>query len=316
MLIRPAQREYRTWALDSRRWTPYEPRSDDIVIATAPKCGTTWMQRIVSLLVFQDTKPRPLTAVSPWIEARFRLTTDEVHANIKAQTHRRFLKTHLPVDGLPLYDEVRYIHVARDGRDALMSMHNHYTGFSEDQLKQFDRIGLEDPVIGRAYPRIPRDPAEYFRQWISTPVVPGESDGLPAPSLFDLEAGYWAERQRSNVLLVHYNDLKRDLDGEMRRVASFLAIQTDEKVWPALVAAAEFEAMRKAGAELMPQTKTMFEEGSNRFFYKALNGRWRGVLTDDDLILYDAKVKAKLSPALAAWLENGRSSGDLVGTVA
>lgn len=33
---------------------------------------------------------------------------------IEAQTHRRFLKSHLPMDALPIYDEVRYIHVARD----------------------------------------------------------------------------------------------------------------------------------------------------------------------------------------------------------
>ena len=104
MLIRPAQREYRTWSLDSRRWGPYTPRPDDIVIATAPKCGTTWTQQIVGSLVFQDAKPRSIPVVSPWIDARFRGTTAEVHANIEAQTHRRFLKSHLPVDGLPLHD--------------------------------------------------------------------------------------------------------------------------------------------------------------------------------------------------------------------
>ena len=49
---------------------------------------------------------------------------------------------------MPLYDEIRYIHVARDGRDAALSMHNHATGFSEDQLQEFDRIGLNDPTIG------------------------------------------------------------------------------------------------------------------------------------------------------------------------
>ncbi|HEY2356098.1 MAG TPA: sulfotransferase domain-containing protein [Phenylobacterium sp.] len=306
MLVRPPQREYRTWSLDSRRWANYVARADDIVIATAPKCGTTWTQQIVGSLIFQDAQPRPIPTVSPWIDARFRGFSEQVFANLEAQTHRRFIKTHLPFDGLPLHDEVRYIHVARDGRDALMSMHNHFTGYSQEQYDNFDSIGLEDPVVGRPYPRFPADPAEFFRLWISTPAVPGHTEGTPSPSFFELEARYWAERGRANVLLVHYNDLKADLDGEMRRIAAFLDIAIDEAVWPSLVAAASFASMRAAGEELMPQTKTMFPEGSHRFFNKGVNGRWREALTEDDLALYDAKVRQKLSPALAAWLEGGR----------
>ena len=227
-------------------------------------------------------------------------------ANLENQTHRRYIKTHLPVQGLPLYDEVRYIHTARDGRDALMSMHNHFTGYSPTQFENFDRIGLEDPTIGRPYPRFPSNPAEFFRIWISTPAVAGDSEGTPSPSFFDLEVGYWAARRRPNVLLVHYNDLKADLDGEMRRIAAFLDIAVDEAVWPSLVAAAGFEAMRAAGDELMPQTRGMFVEGSQRFFNKGVNGRWRDVLTDADLTLYADKAHQKFSPNLAAWLEGGR----------
>jgi len=187
-----------------------------------------------------------------------------------------------------------------------MSMHNHFTAFSEAALQQFDRIGLEDPQIGKPFPRCPADPAEYFRAWISTPTVAGQEDGPQAPSFFDLEAGYWAERRRSNFLLVHYNDLKRDLGGEMRRIASFLDEHIDEQLWPSLVAAADFKAMRAAGADLMPQINTMFREGAERFFHKGVNGRWRDILTSDDLAAYDAKVRAKLTPGLANWLENGR----------
>lgn len=311
MLIRPSKREYRTWTLDSRRWADYVPRADDIVVATAPKCGTTWTQQIVSSLVFQDARPRPIPKVSPWIDARFKGFSDKVFAHLDAQTHRRFIKTHLPVDGLPLFDQVRYIHVARDGRDALMSMHNHFTGFSQAQYEDFDRIGLDDPMIGRPYPRFPKDPAEYFRLWISTPVVPGETEGTPSPSFFDLEVGYWAERRRPNFLLVHYSDLKANLDEEMRRISAFLDIAVDETIWPSLVAAASFESMQAAGDDLMPQVKALFAEGSKRFFNKGTNGRWRDVLTDEDLALYQAKAREKFSPSLAAWLEGGRrNAGD------
>jgi aryl sulfotransferase len=305
-MIRPPLREYRTWASDSRRWESYRPRRGDIIIAAASKSGTTWMQQIVSSLVFCDALARPLSHVSPWIDARFRGSADHTLGILAAQTHRRFLKTHLPVDGLPLYDEVLYIHVARDGRDALMSAHNHLTGLSDAQLAQFDQIGLGDPAIGKPFPRIPAEPAAYFRLWITTPAIAGQGDGLPHPSYFDTEVGYWAERKRPNFLFVHYSDLLADRAGEMRRIASFLDITIAERLWPALVRAAGFDVMRTAGEQLMPSAAVRFKEGARRFFNQGANGRWRGVLGDGDLALYHARVREKFTPGLARWLEGGR----------
>jgi aryl sulfotransferase len=306
MLVRSALREYRTWVVDSRYWSGYVPRDDDIIIATAPKCGTTWMQQIVSSLVFGDANVRPLPMVSPWVEARFRYTAEEMRQALASLQHRRFLKTHLPIDGLPLYDDVKYIHVGRDGRDAALSMHNHSSGFSEAQIALFDAIGRDDPVVGGPYQRPPPDPVQFFRRWVATKVTPGPVNGPPNPFFFDVEVGYWAERKRSNVLLVHYADLSVDLEGEMRRIADFLGISIDEHLWPTLVQAARFEAMRTAGDELMPFTKAMFTDGSRRFFNKGINSRWREVFTEDDLTLYEARVRELLTPGLASWLEGGR----------
>lgn len=308
MKIRDPLREYRTWSLDSRRWADYEPRPDDIMICTYPKTGTTWMQRIVSLLVFQDTAPHPIPLVSPWFDARFLKSIEEMREIAARQTHRRFLKTHIAADGMPWHDEVRYIVVTRDGRDTVLSMHNHFSSFTADQLANFDRIGLEDPTIARPYPRLPADPAAYFRQWISMHAIAGESDGLPVGSFFGFQASYWAERLLPNVLMVHYADLLADLDGEMRRVAAFLDIPVDEVLWPSLVRAADFSSMQKDGDQLMPLTRAMFAEGSRRFFNKGTNGRWQGVLTEDDLALYEAKVTEKFTPGLRAWVEGGRAA--------
>jgi aryl sulfotransferase len=129
--------------------------------------------------------------------------------------------------------------------------------------------------------------------------------GPPGPFFFDLEAGYWAERKRSNILLVHYDDLSNDLETEMRRIADFLEIEIGEDLWPSLVQAARFAAMQAAGDELMPQTRAMFAEGSKRFFNKGVNGRWRAVLTDEDLALYDAKVRECLSRGLGGLARRG-----------
>ncbi len=185
-------------------------------------------------------------------------------------------------------------------------MHNHFTGFSEKLLRQFDEIGLQDETIREPYPRFPRDPAEYFRRWITTPAVAGQADGTPYPSFFDLEVGYWAERWRPNFLMVHYSDLLRDLSGEMQKIATFLNVPIDERVWSSLVKAAEFGQMQSAGDVLMPHLTNVLVEGSRRFFNKGTNGRWHEVLSATEDAAYGAKVREKFTPGLSAWIARGR----------
>lgn len=117
---------------------------------------------------------------------------------------------------------------------------------------------------------------------------------------------YWEARDEPNVLLVHYNDLKKDLEGEMRRIADFLDIEVDEDLWPKLVEAAKFEAMKANVETLMPEAAVTRKGGGNSFLHKGTNGRWRGIVDQEDLDLYDAKVKEEVSPELAQWNEFGR----------
>jgi aryl sulfotransferase len=89
MLNREPIRVVRNFTCDSRRWSGYKPREGDVIIATAPKVGTTWMQQIVKLLIFQSPEPQPLGELSPWIDCRFRQPIEEVLPRIEAQVHRR-----------------------------------------------------------------------------------------------------------------------------------------------------------------------------------------------------------------------------------
>jgi aryl sulfotransferase len=305
MLARPALREYCTWTLDSRRLDTYRPRPGDIFICTYPKCGTTWMQHLVSMLVFQSPEPRSIHDVSLWPDTPIRGPIEQVMAKLDAQQHRRFIKAHLPLDGLPLYDEAKYIYVARDGRDAFISWHNHQLAYTPGAIAELDAIGNADPRLGRPFPRVSTNPRVFFRQWVEA------SPQSPGVDFFDFQAASWSERQRSNVLMVHYADLKADLGNEMRRIAKFLGITPPESLWPALVQAGDFASMRRDGSRLLPSAGNHFEGGVDRFLFKGTNGRWRDVLTPDDLALYHAKVCEKLSPGLALWLEHGmKFAGD------
>jgi aryl sulfotransferase len=131
-----------------------------------------------------------------------------------------------------------------------------------------------------------------------------------ADAIFDIERSYWTERQRGNLLMVHYNDLKADLSGEMKRIAAFLGIETPAALWPELVEAATFEKMKNEGAALLPGIEMAVRGGHQTFLNKGTNGRWRDVLTKDDVARYRARAAAELPPGLNDWLEHGRKGGD------
>jgi aryl sulfotransferase len=301
-LVRPAVKEYRTWEFNSRRWDHYRPREGDVVIATYPKCGTTWTERIVQMLLLQSAEARPLRQFSAWIDARFREPLDEVLALLDAKQGRRVLKSHIPLDGLPLFEGVQYIHVARDGRDAWASYYNHRRSYTPETLARFDQIGAEDAAIHVPYPCACPDPREDFREWLGI----GDEQARAKLDFFDFVRSFWDQRHRTNILLVHYNDLSADLEQEIRRIAAFLQLECAETLWPQLVRAARFDEMRKDGEKLMPQASSLLIGGARSFFFQGCNGRWRDMLGEEEIALYQARVETSFTAECARWAESGR----------
>jgi aryl sulfotransferase len=306
MLSRAPLRTVKDRVRDSKHWDRYTPRAGDVIVATAPKVGTTWTQRIVSMLIFQSAAPAPIMTTHPWVDCRFQIPIDAMIAMLEAQTHRRAMKSHLPFDALPIYDEVKYIHTARGGLDACFSFHNHFLNFTPQFVDNIQRVAQEDGGTGSPPPP-PEDPREFFLSWIER----HDDEVVPvAAAFFDLERSYWTERQRENLLMVHYNDLKADLPGEMKRIAAFLGIETQAALWPELVEAASFEKMKDQGAALLPGIEMAVRGGHRTFLNKGTNGRWRDVLTKDDVARYRKRAAAELSPGLNDWLEHGRKGSD------
>jgi aryl sulfotransferase len=95
--------------------------------------------------------------------------------------------------------------------------------------------------------------------------------------------------------------MQADLDGQMRRVAAFLDVPVDETRWPAQVAACTFAGMKARASEIAP-FEEHFVGGADTFLFKGTNGRWRDVLTADELVRYDEAAARWLTPECATWL--------------
>ena len=296
---------YQNHHLDSHRWDNFKPRADDIVIATSYKAGTTLTQTIVTNMLFPNgDMPGPVMQVSPWLDMRI-APLEGTMAYLESQTHRRCIKSHLPLDGLKYFAEVKYIAVGRDPRDVFMSLLNHWGSHTPEFYKMMN----ETPGrVGDPFPVFDEDIHKLWHDWITRGWFPWESDGYPYWSHLHHMKTWWEFRHLPNIKLIHYNDLRTDLEGEMRALADFLEIEVPESRWGDVVHACEFDTV-KANPEKVVDTMLAgsFKGGGKTFINKGTNGRWKDVLSEDELDLYHQAMERTLPADCAKWLESGGS---------
>ena len=287
-------RELHSHHFDSTIWNDFRFRDDDIVIATYAKSGTTWMQQIIAQLLYGPDDELAVTDMSPWLDLRVPPKEVKLPA-VEAQTHRRFLKTHLPVDALVFSPRAKYIYIGRDARDVVWSFHNHHVNANEVWYSALnDTPGLVGPPIGPP----PADVRQYWREWL-------DGDGYPFWSYWENIATWWAIRDLPNVMLVHYAELKRDLPGQMRRMAGFLDIPVDEARWPTIVEYCSFDWMKSHATKSVPLGGAFWDAGAQVFINQGRNGRWKDLLTDAEKREYEDLAVRKLGPEAARWLATG-----------
>jgi aryl sulfotransferase len=296
---------YQSALINAKRWEHFVPRDNDIIVTTSYKAGTTWMQAIVAALVFQQPQPSiPQDLLTPWIEGN-NVPIDDIIGLLNSQTHRRYMKTHLPLDGLRFFDKPKYIFVGRDGKDVYMSMWNHWNNLAPHT---FELLNSAPDRKGPDMALPPADLSDSFDQWLRKGTYPWENNGFPFWSHLHHAKSWWDFRHLPNILFVHFDDLLNDIDGQMRRVASYLDIPVDEDIWPALLEGVSFKSM-KENAEIMAPGATIGAwKSTSNFFSKGTSKRWEGVLTQSQVAEYDQLAKRELGDELANWLAHGETA--------
>ncbi|WP_173132727.1 sulfotransferase domain-containing protein [Kibdelosporangium persicum] len=286
---------------DSALWADFRIRDGDVVISTPAKCGTTWMQMLCGLLIL-DTADfgRPLTELSPWLDA-VTFDTAAILAELESQQHRRFVKTHTPLDGLPFEAGVTYVCVARDPRDAMLSFENAVANMHPDAVAS---AGLPPEVSQPPSP----DPLERFWLWAEADFAPESATfGVTLANLVHHVRTFWERRDDPRVALFHYADLKADLPGQLRRLATALSIEASPRRIDHLAAAATFDRMRERADELAPGVDANLWRNNKDFFRSGTSGKWLDLLDPAAIERYTRRVAELAPPELAEWLHTGWS---------
>lgn len=176
-------------------------RSDDIILATYPKSGTTWMQQVLKLIYTGGKENgKNVSEAVPWLErgtASMDTSNPNAAVDFNGMPSPRLLSSHAPYrlvpGGSPRSSPAKYIYVARNPKDVAVSFYYHSRAF-----KVYEYSGNWDHF----YTLFVRGQVE-FGSW------------------FDHVLGWWEHRDQKNVLFLKYEDMQRDLHASVQRIVSF-----------------------------------------------------------------------------------------------
>lgn len=277
---------------DTRIWDAFILRPDDVILSTPPKCGTTWSQAIIMMLIHGCAETdRPVWRDSHWLDCGFR---DQVVTKglLEDQTHRRCIKSHTPFDGIPFDPDVTYLTVYRHPVDVHFSLQKHVENMVSD-------------ILDFMYPPAP---GAAFERFLTAPAGGTGTDDLSLASLVHHYQSFLAWSHLPNVHLFHYADLRRDTAHTIKRYAAALNMVVSDTLVDEIVAASSFSSMK----EVTRHTKRVLTKGGFRdetkFFESATSNKWHGRLTDNDMQAYRARLAELATPTEIAWLEHGDQS--------
>lgn len=274
---------------DTRIWDRFDLRSGDVVLSTPPKCGTTWSQAILMMLIHGAVvTDRQVWRDSFWIDCGFR-DQQLLKTSLDAQTHRRCIKSHTPFDGITFDPDVVYISVYRHPIDVHLSMLKHIENL------RFDILDFLSPA----------EPGAAFERFLSNPANDTGTDDLTLEAIFHHYRSFAAWEHMPNVHLFHYADLSKNLPGMIRRYADATGLKPAPELVSGIAKAASFGAMK----EITKKSTSDGHQGAfhtdHKFFDSATSNKWEGRLSAEQMAEYKERFEQIAGKEDIEWLENG-----------
>lgn len=280
-------RDYIGPVTDTRIWDSFALRKDDIVLSTPPKCGTTWSQAILMMLIHGVAeKDRPVWRDSLWLDCSLGDQQKAVQS-LESQKHRRCIKSHTPLDGLPYHPDVTYITVYRHPVDVHFSLEKHVANMNSD-------------ILDFVYPP---GPGAAFARFLTSPETSTGTDDLTLASLLHHFQSFHAWKHLPNIHFFHYADLQRDVHRAIDRYAGAAGLALDGALRGSIAAASSFSSMKDITRQNRRAESAFKDE--TQFFHSATSKKWQGRLSDAEFAAYQKRIAEIATAREVAWLENG-----------
>ncbi|XP_043942190.1 sulfotransferase 1C2-like [Protopterus annectens] len=202
----------------------FQAKPDDLLIATFPKAGTTWMQEIVDMINndgdIEKCRRAPTYIRFPFLEFWSPLPTPKGIERAAEMPSPRVFKTHLPFHLVPKSfweQNCKVIYVARNAKDTAVSYYF------------FDKMNLIQPDPGTW--------EEYLQRFMQGNVVAG--------SWHDHVNAFWEKKDKYRILYIFYEKLKENPEREIRNVMAFLEKELPDDIVQKIVNHTSFTAMKE-----------------------------------------------------------------------
>ncbi|MCP4176956.1 MAG: sulfotransferase domain-containing protein [bacterium] len=205
---------------------------------------------------------------------------------------------------MPYFPQVKYIVLGRDPRDVFMSFLNHYYGYITSAYYLYNNTPGRN---GSKLPVCPEDIHICWKNWISKGWFEWEKEGFPFWGNMHHTQTWWNYRHLNNIQFFHYADLLENKAEEIKRLADYINISLPNEAIEAIIDITDIRNMRQRGRK-SGTIFHYFKNGSDTFFNKGTNKRWKNILSEDELLMYKKKKREVLTQDCASWLKNGRKS--------
>ncbi|XP_078508463.1 sulfotransferase 1C2-like isoform X2 [Lissotriton helveticus] len=253
----------------------FKARSDDLLICTYPKAGTTWVQEIVDMIQqngdVDKCRRAPCYARVPFIDLNPPKPFPSGLEEAEAMPSPRTIKSHLPVQLIPpsfWEQNCKVIYVARNAKDIMVSYY-HFQKMNK---------GLAEPGTW----------SEYFDAF--------QNGKVPWGSWYDHVKGWWEAKDSRRILYIFYEDLKEDPRGEILKVAQFMGLELNEELLEKIILHTTFQAMKEnpmANYTTLPSF--IFDQSVSPFMRKGIVGDWKNHFTVAQNERFDQEYEKRMS---------------------